>query len=76
LLCTARRRYAAERAASSTFTAPLAAGTLRYPGQPFGDESDEDGWSAWITGPVPQMLEATGRTVPTVQAAFGTEFFK
>ena len=66
----------AQRAALSTFTAPLTAGTLRYPGQPFGDESDEDGWNAWITGPVPQILEATGRTVPTVQAAFGTEFFK
>ncbi len=66
----------AQRAALSTFTAPLAAGTLRYPGQPFGDEADPDGWGAWITGPVPDMLAATGRTVPTVQAAFGTEFFK
>lgn len=66
----------AQRAALSTVTMPLAAGTLRYPGQPFGDESDEDGWNAWITGPLPQMLAATGGTVPTVQAAFGTEFFK
>ncbi len=66
----------AQRAALSTFTAPLAAGTLRYPGQPFGDEADEEGWHAWITGPVPQMLEGTGGTIPTVQAAFGTEFFK
>ncbi|MEO7362582.1 MAG: tannase/feruloyl esterase family alpha/beta hydrolase, partial [Gemmatimonadaceae bacterium] len=66
----------AQRAALSTFTKPLSAGPLRYPGQPFGDESDEDGWNAWITGPLPEMLESTGRTVPTVQAAFGTEFFK
>ncbi len=66
----------AQRTALTTFTAPLAAGTLRYPGQPFGDESDAEGWNAWITGPLPDMLDATGRTVPTVQAAFGTEFFK
>ncbi|MEO7962600.1 MAG: tannase/feruloyl esterase family alpha/beta hydrolase, partial [Gemmatimonadaceae bacterium] len=66
----------AQRAALSKFTTPLTAGSLRYPGQPFGDEADAEGWGAWITGPVPEMLEATGRTVPTVQAAFGTEFFK
>jgi len=66
----------AQRAALSTFTAPLAAGTLRYPGQPFGNESDDDGWGAWITGPLPEILEATGRGAPTVQGAFGTEFFK
>ncbi|MEP6765585.1 MAG: tannase/feruloyl esterase family alpha/beta hydrolase, partial [Gemmatimonadaceae bacterium] len=66
----------AQRTALATFTAPLSVGTLRYPGQPFGDESDEEGWNSWITGPLPDMLQATGRTVPTVQAAFGTEFFK
>jgi len=57
-------------------TAPLAAGTVRYPGQPFGDEADGDAWEAWITGPVPDVLTATGGGAPTVQGAFGTEFFK
>ncbi|MEO8634674.1 MAG: tannase/feruloyl esterase family alpha/beta hydrolase [Gemmatimonadales bacterium] len=66
----------AQRTALSAFTTPLTAGTLRYPGQPFGGEADPDGWNAWITGPLPQMLEATGGAAPTVQAAFGTEFFK
>jgi len=66
----------AQRAALSTFTAPLTAGSLRYPGQPFGDEADDDSWNAWITGPLPDVLEATGRGAPTVQGAFGTEFFK
>ncbi len=65
-----------QRAALSTFTSPLAAGTVRYPGQPYGDESHLDGWNAWITGPVPDLLAGSERTVPTVQAAFGTEFFK
>ena len=66
----------AQRAALSTFTRPLTAGAVRYPGQPFGDESDEEGWSRWLTGPVPQLLAATGGTIPTAQAAFGTELFK
>ncbi len=66
----------AQRAALSTFTAPLAAGTLRYPGQPFGDEADSDAWEAWITGPLPDVLKVTGGAAPTVQGAFGTEFFK
>ena len=66
----------AQRAALSTFAAPLAAGAVRYPGQPFGDEADPDGWNAWITGPLPGARDATGRTPPTVQGIFGTEFFK
>ena len=65
-----------QRAALSTFAAPLAAGAVRYPGQPFGDEADPDGWHAWITGPLGAPLDATGRTPPTVQGIFGTEFFK
>ncbi len=66
----------AQRAALSKFTAPLAAGAVRYPGQPFGDEADPDGWNTWITGPVPGPLDATGSTPPMVQGIFGTEFFK
>lgn len=66
----------AQRAALLTFTTPLRAGALHYPGQPFGDEADGDGWTVWITGPVPAMIEATGGAVSTVQGAFGTEFFK
>ncbi len=65
----------AQRAALSTFTAPLAAGALRYPGQPFGDEADPNGWNTWITGPVAGPLDATGRIPPMVQGIFGTEFF-
>ncbi len=66
----------AQRAALTTFTMPLAAGTTRYPAQPFGDEADSDSWNAWIVGPLPDILEVTGRAAPTVQGAFGTEFFK
>lgn len=66
----------AQRTALATFIAPLATGTLRYPGQPFGDEAEPDGWGAWITGPLADVYEATGRSAPTVQGAFGTEFFK
>ena len=65
-----------QRAALSTFTAPLTAGAVHYPGQPFGDEADPDAWNAWITGPVQGMQDPAGRTPPTVQGVFGTEFFK
>jgi pimeloyl-ACP methyl ester carboxylesterase len=64
----------AQRAALTAFTTPLTAGTLRYPGLPFGDEADPEGWKTWITGPVANMMEMTG--APTVQGAFGTQFFK
>lgn len=66
----------AQRTALTTFTTPLAAGTLRYPGQPFGDEADAGSWGAWIIGPVAEVLAATAQSAPTVQGAFGTEFFK
>lgn len=66
----------AQRAALTTFTAPLTAGTLRYPGQPFGDEADAESWQAWIAGPLADMLQLTAKGAPTVQGAFGTEFFK
>jgi hypothetical protein len=66
----------AQGAAIATVTAPLAAGAVRYPGQPFGDEADPGGWNSWITGPVPGLLDARRHTPPTVQGVFGTEFFK
>ena len=66
----------AQRAAVRTFTAPLAAGALHYPGQPFGDEADPESWSAWIAGPVPDAIDASGQTAATIQGVFGTEFFK
>jgi feruloyl esterase len=66
----------AQRAALTAFTTPLTEGTLRYPGWPFGDEADPEGWGAWMTGPVAEVMELTARTAPTLQALFGTEFFK
>jgi feruloyl esterase len=65
----------AQRAAIATFAAPLSAGALRYPGQPFGDEADPAGWGAWIVGPLPSGPPG-GPFAPSVQGAFGTEFFK
>jgi feruloyl esterase len=66
----------AQRAALTAFTTPLTAGTLRYPGWPFGDEADPEGWEAWMTGPVAPIMELSGRTAPTVQAVVATQFFK
>lgn len=66
----------AQRAALTAFTTPLAAGTLRYPGWPVGDEADPQGWSPWITGPVADVMELTGRTVSTLQGVVATQFFK
>ncbi len=65
-----------QRAALTTFTSPLVAGSLRYPGQPFGDEDFDDSWGAWLTGPLQDIAAVTGQTAATVQGAFGTEFFK
>jgi feruloyl esterase len=64
----------AQRAALTAFTTPLTAGTLRYPGWPFGDESNPDGWATWITGPVASMIEMAA--APTLQGVFATQFFK
>jgi len=49
---------------------------VRYPGSPFGDEADPQGWTAWITGPVGQLVQMTGGTAATLQGAFVTQFFK
>ena len=64
----------AQRAALTAFTTPLIAGTLRYPGWPFGDEADPEGWAAWITGPVASMVKMAA--APTLQGVFATQFFK
>jgi feruloyl esterase len=66
----------AQRAALTAFTTPLTTGSVRYPGWPFGDEADPSGWTAWITGPVGQLVQMTGRTAATLQGAFVTQFFK
>jgi feruloyl esterase len=66
----------AQRAALTAFTTPLTAGTLRYPGWPFGDEADPEGWGTWMTGPVASFIELTAGTAPTLQAVVGTQFFK
>src|SRR3954465_3628348 len=64
----------AQRAALTAFTTPLIAGTLRYPGWPFGDEADPEGWGVWITGPVASMVQMAA--APTLQSVFATQFFK
>ena len=47
-----------------------------YPGQPFGGEGHSEGWPAWITGVGPhELIPGTG-IVPSLQFAFGTEFYK
>ena len=64
----------AQRAALTAFTTPLTAGTLHYPGWPFGDEADPEGWGMWITGPVASMVQMAA--APTLQSVFATQFFK
>jgi hypothetical protein len=66
----------AQRAALTAFTTPLTAGTLRYPGWPFGDEADPEGWGTWMTGPAAPVMDMTSRTSPTLQGLIATEFFK
>lgn len=67
----------AQRATLTTIVTPLAVGALRYPGQPLGNEADEEGgWNPWIIGPLPAEQGPNARVAPTVQGAFGTEFFK
>jgi feruloyl esterase len=65
-----------QRAALTVFTTPMTAGTMRYPGWPFGDEADPQGWAAWITGPVTEMVQMTAGTAATLQGVFVTQFFK
>lgn len=64
-----------QRAAIERIYAPTTSqGATVYAGQPFGGEAQRDGWQPWITGmnapPAPQTQP------PSLQYAFGTEFFK
>ncbi len=66
-----------QRAAIARVYEPLrdAAGRVVYPGQPLGAEDAPAGWSAWISGPIPPILQATGGRVASVQGAFGSQMF-
>jgi feruloyl esterase len=66
----------AQRAALTAFTTPFAAGSLRYPGWPLGDEADPDGWAVWITGPVASFIQLSAGAAPTLQGVVATQFFK
>jgi feruloyl esterase len=66
----------AQRAALTRITTPLAAGTIRYPGWPWGDEADPAGWETWITGPIADVMGLTTRNAPTLQGIAAIEFFK
>ena len=66
-----------QRAAIETIYSPVRLrGALSYAGQPFGNEADPAAWQAWITAITPIALSATKNGAPTIQGAFGTEFFK
>ena len=66
-----------QRAAVEQIYSPVTInGHVVYPGQPFGSEAAPGGWSDWITGVTAGAMSATGNHAPTVQGAFGTEFFK
>ena len=65
----------AQRLAIERIYAPLASpeGEATY-GQPFGGEAEAGGWQSWITGVDEPLLARAG--TPSLQWAFGTEFFK
>lgn len=64
---------AAQRAAIAAIYAPAtAAGKTIHPGQPFGEEAHPAGWFLWITGTDPRFPP----TAPSLQFAFGTEFYR
>ena len=63
-----------QRAAIETIYSPVRMrGALPYAGQPFGNEA---GWQNWIAGVAPAVMSATKQGAPSIQGAFGTEFFK
>jgi feruloyl esterase len=67
----------AQRSALERVYAPVVInGRTVYPGQILGNEAEKGGWSDWITGVNAGAMTATGNRAPTVQGAFGTEFFK
>lgn len=47
-----------------------------YVGQPFGGEGHVEGWKNWITGIYEDVFDGTDGAVPSLQWAFGTEFYK
>jgi feruloyl esterase len=47
-----------------------------YPGQPVGGENWPTGWGMWLSGVNQQLMGGTGGAFPSLQFAFGTEFFK
>ena len=66
----------AQRTIIERLYAPVATGgTAIYPGQPFGGEGQQGGWQAWITG-VNTPPSGPPNRPPSLQFAFGTEFFK
>ena len=67
----------AERQAVAAIYAPTvgAEGEI-YPGQPPGDEADTGGWQAWITGVDAGLVTGSHQRFPSLQFAFGTEFYR
>lgn len=66
-----------QRSALAQVYAPVViGGRTVYPGQPLGNEAEAGGWSLWITGVNADLTAGTRNEAPSVQAAFGIEFFK
>ena len=67
----------AQRTTLAQVYAPLViGGRTMYPGQPLGNEAEAGGWSMWVTGPDARIMAGTQNRAPTLQGAFGVEFFK
>jgi feruloyl esterase len=68
----------AQRAAIETiYSATISQGTTIYPGQPFGGEAQPGGWQPWVTGMNGSAAQTqTDERPPSLQYAFGTQFFK
>lgn len=69
---TKAQRFALER----VYAPVVINGRTVYPGQILGNEAEKGGWSDWITGVNVDVMTATRNRAPTVQGAFGIEFFK
>jgi feruloyl esterase len=67
---TMAQRMAIERIYSPT----IIEGKTVYAGQPFGGEAEPGGWQPWLTGM--NASAATQNQPPSLQYAFGTQFFK
>ncbi|MEO7962271.1 MAG: tannase/feruloyl esterase family alpha/beta hydrolase, partial [Gemmatimonadaceae bacterium] len=67
----------AQRTAIEAIYSPTTAGGKQvYPGQPFGGEAEESGWSSWITGPSPLAETLTKGKASTAQLAFGVDMYR